>query len=105
MTDQTATIPAGQPPTEDTIGLCGYCGVPRENHHHGYVSTAEAIAAAPHRVTAAASAVGQPAEAQAADRAAVLREAADAVEGLLRETPEYGEFVAQFLRGMAEEAR
>lgn len=31
----------------DTIGLCGYCGMPRESHHHGYVSTADAIAAAP----------------------------------------------------------
>ena len=37
----------------------------------------------------------------AAQRAAVLREAADKVEGLLVETPEYGQFVAEFLRGMA----
>ncbi|MFE3429867.1 hypothetical protein [Streptomyces sp. NPDC059171] len=38
---------------EDTVGLCGYCGVPRETHHHGYVSTAAALAAAPRHVTAA----------------------------------------------------
>ncbi|MFD7066097.1 hypothetical protein ACFV97_02550 [Streptomyces sp. NPDC059913] len=31
---------------EDTIGLCGYCGVPREGHHHGYVSTAAVLAVA-----------------------------------------------------------
>lgn len=36
-------------------------------------------------------------------RAEVLREAADTVESLLVETPEYGKFVAEFLRGMAAE--
>lgn len=38
---------------------------------------------------------------RAKHRTAVLREAADKVEGLLVETPEYGRFVAEFLRGMA----
>ncbi|MGW2594812.1 hypothetical protein ACWCXC_31730 [Streptomyces sp. NPDC001515] len=47
-------------PEEDTIGLCGYCGEPREGHHHGYVSTAAALAAAPHRVAAPASAPAAP---------------------------------------------
>jgi hypothetical protein len=53
------------PAAEDTIGLCGHCGVPRENHHHGYTSTADVIAASPYSRTddEAAPAVGQPAEA------------------------------------------
>lgn len=40
------------PAPVDTIGLCGYCGVPRETHHHGYVSTAASLAAAPRLITA-----------------------------------------------------
>jgi len=60
------------PAAEDTIGLCGYCGVPRENHHHGYTSTADVIAASPYSRTGdePAPAVGQPAEAHDTDRAA-----------------------------------
>lgn len=38
-------------------------------------------------------------------RIEVLREAAEKVESLLVETPEYGTFVADFLRGMAGGAR
>ncbi|MET9953529.1 hypothetical protein ABZ135_18530 [Streptomyces sp. NPDC006339] len=51
--DATRQAAAQQPADEDTIGLCGHCGVPRESHHHGYVSTDDAIAAAPHRISAA----------------------------------------------------
>ncbi|MDP9953109.1 MULTISPECIES: hypothetical protein [Streptomyces] len=88
---------------EDTIGLCGYCGVPRETHHHGYVSTAAALAAAPHHITAAPPAP--------ADRAAVLREAADLLAEL--GTPIFGErseherglmYGAERLRRLAGEA-
>ena len=43
---------AAEAASADMIGLCGYCGVPRESHHHGYVSTAAALAAAPGHITA-----------------------------------------------------
>ncbi|WP_435246373.1 hypothetical protein [Streptomyces sp. NRRL F-5630] len=45
---ERATAPAQ---AADTIGLCGYCGIPRESHHHGYISTAAALAAAPHHIS------------------------------------------------------
>ncbi|MFE9372285.1 hypothetical protein ACFYM2_21295 [Streptomyces sp. NPDC006711] len=51
-TDQAALpAPADRAAEADTIGLCGHCGVPRESHHHGYVSTVAALAAAPGRIT------------------------------------------------------
>lgn len=86
------------PPAVDTIGLCGYCGVPRETHHHGYVSTADAIAAAPHRVTAA----GQPATQQQTEE----RRRLAAVERLCSGRPGYHTVtVKELLTAMSEAAR
>lgn len=105
------TDPAPAPADEDTIGLCGYCGEPREGHHHGYVSTAAALAAAPHRITTSASAPAAP-----ADRAAVFREAYEiahaegmrlnALESEIGVGPYRGALgVAHLLRRLADEAQ
>lgn len=57
-------------------------------------------------VICAADAAMAVADAEQAElRAAVLREAADAVASNLQDTPEYGEYVARFLRRLADEAQ
>ncbi|MEU8101660.1 hypothetical protein [Streptomyces rubiginosohelvolus] len=73
----------------DAIGLCGYCGVPRETHHHGYVSTAAALAAAPHHIPAAPPAP--------ADRAAF--------EALAAEWEKRGEYGDSSITDRARELR
>ncbi|MFC9736211.1 hypothetical protein ACFWG5_34330 [Streptomyces hydrogenans] len=92
------------PAAEDTIGLCGHCGVPRENHHHGYTSTADVLAASPYSRTGAEPdpAVGQPAEAHGTDRHTALVDAIDALEGLFIEDENPDERSLGFNAGLDE---
>ncbi|MFF8467935.1 hypothetical protein [Streptomyces griseus] len=89
---------------EDTIGLCGYCGVPRETHHHGYVSTAAALAAAPHHVTAAPPAPADRATTRDRIRRAICEASGFDWDPDTLEPDEYGEHADAVLAVLAADA-